>query len=128
MQKVPKVVRSFVKTSLSWLGFAQQPDPELEREPNATNGDFEFLPAAEKDLEQEPAADVSMNESAPQKGDLRDSITSQKTGAGNEDLTRHPKVRSQTLDDSVVKKRLCKTASGRRSAQGNRRLIIYSFL
>ncbi|KAF9271975.1 hypothetical protein BGZ68_002848, partial [Mortierella alpina] len=91
LKNIPKVILSFVKKSLSWLGITQQPDPELERELNTTNGDFEFLPAAEKDLEQDSAADGAKSASTRQEGDLRDYITSLKTGADDEGLTRHPK-------------------------------------
>ncbi|KAF9987892.1 hypothetical protein BGZ75_010300 [Mortierella antarctica] len=92
LKNIPKVILSFVKKSLNWLGITQQPDPELERELHTTDGDFEFLPAADKSLDQEESvADSPKTESARPEGDLRDYITSLKTEVGDEGLTRNSK-------------------------------------
>ncbi|KAG0061074.1 hypothetical protein BGZ89_011758 [Linnemannia elongata] len=54
IQQLPKPLASFVKRSLQWFGFIQaeeDSDSELDRELHTTNGDFEFLPGADKEHE-----------------------------------------------------------------------------
>ncbi|KAF8933730.1 hypothetical protein BGZ47_010745 [Haplosporangium gracile] len=54
IQTLPKPFVSFVKRSLQWLGIIhveEDSDSELDRELHTTNGDFEFLPGADKEHE-----------------------------------------------------------------------------
>ncbi|KAG9066452.1 hypothetical protein KI688_001678 [Linnemannia hyalina] len=54
IQQLPKPLAGFVKRSLQWFGFIQpeeDSDSELDRELHTTNGDFEFLPGADKEHE-----------------------------------------------------------------------------
>ncbi|KAF9149929.1 hypothetical protein BGX20_005837, partial [Mortierella sp. AD010] len=89
---VPKVIVSFVKKSLSWLGITQEEDPELQKELNSTKGDFEFLPGADKDGESSTVGSGSSNNiTAPQSSttkerlypDLREYITTLKEDSIN---------------------------------------------
>ncbi|KAF9899732.1 hypothetical protein EC991_008416 [Linnemannia zychae] len=98
---LPKPVANFVKRSLTWLGMMQQEedsDTELDRELHTTNGDFEFLPGADKEDEEhskDPAetgdkASKRLDEDEEHKKlypDLRDYITAmQSEGYTKEEL------------------------------------------
>ncbi|KAG0011420.1 hypothetical protein BGZ80_000698, partial [Entomortierella chlamydospora] len=91
-KNIPKVIVSFVKKSLSWLGITQEEDPELQKELNSTKGDFEFLPGADKDGESSTIGSGSSNNlTAPQSSttkerlypDLREYITTLKEDSIN---------------------------------------------
>ncbi|KAF9081167.1 hypothetical protein BGX23_001237 [Mortierella sp. AD031] len=91
-QNLPKAFVSFMKKSLSWLGITQpETDPELDKELNTTNGDFEFLPGADKD-EKELAKEGGEGKKKEQETDeheklypdLRDYITSISSKQGAE--------------------------------------------
>jgi hypothetical protein len=45
------VIVSFLKSTLSFLGFASKEEEELNTELNSTRGDFEILPAAHRDTQ-----------------------------------------------------------------------------
>ncbi|KAG0283431.1 hypothetical protein BGZ96_012203 [Linnemannia gamsii] len=56
IERLPKPLVSFVKQSLQWFGILQaeeDSDHELDRELHTTNGDFEFLPGADKEHEEQ---------------------------------------------------------------------------
>ncbi|KAF9118402.1 hypothetical protein BGW39_001216 [Mortierella sp. 14UC] len=102
IQHLPKPVANFVKRSLTWLGMMQRDedsDPELERELHTTNGDFEFLPDADKEHEEHSTESTGTGDNKASKHidedeehkklypDLRDYITTmQSEGYTEEEL------------------------------------------
>ncbi|KAF9195120.1 hypothetical protein BGZ51_004547 [Haplosporangium sp. Z 767] len=113
-QNIPKVIVSFVKKSLSWLGITPPDilDAALEEELNTTKGDFEILPAADKDSEEQigtskknytttAAAPVQQDEERLYP-DLRDEITDLKSNRNKHGLVRAAKRQGYDDDDAMT--------------------------
>ncbi|KAF8979278.1 hypothetical protein BGZ46_005629 [Entomortierella lignicola] len=108
---IPGVIVNFVKKSLSWLGITQnEEDPELQKELHTTNGDFEFLPGADKDGETSTVGSGSSNNYAVSSSaknerlypDLREYITTLKSTANDHSINQFGKRQENEVEDAIM--------------------------